>query len=79
MGQVYNKDKAKSKSGLLTISYIIMIKRSDGKREEITTLNTLSLWGGVAHLTHTKGKHLGYNYAGAHFLNINDIQSQTTK
>ena len=39
-----------------------MIKRSDGKQEEMTTLNALSLWGGVAHLTHTKGKHLGYNY-----------------
>ena len=39
-----------------------MIKRSDGKQEEITTLNTLSRRGGVAHLTHTNGKHLGHNY-----------------
>ena len=39
-----------------------MIKSSDGKQEEMTTLNTLSLWGGVTHLTHTKEKHLGYNY-----------------
>ena len=28
----------------------------------MTALNTISLWGGVAHLTHTKGKHLGYNH-----------------
>ena len=28
----------------------------------MTTLNTISLWRGVAHLTDTKGKHLGYNY-----------------
>ena len=39
-----------------------MIKRSDGKQEEMTALNALSLWGGVAHLTHTKGKHLGNNH-----------------
>ena len=51
-----------SKSGLLAISYRIMIKRSDGQQGEMTTLNTLSLWECVAHLTHTKGKHLGYNY-----------------
>ena len=65
-----------------------MIKHSDGKQEEITTLNTISLRGGVAHLTHTKGKHLGNIHVDelsrademhAHFLNINDIQSQTTK
>ena len=39
-----------------------MIKSSDGKQEEMITLNTISLKGGVAHLTHTKGKHLGYNH-----------------
>ena len=39
-----------------------MIKRSDGKQEEMTTLNTISVRGGVAHLTHTKGKHLGYKH-----------------
>ena len=39
-----------------------MIKRSDGKQEKMTTLKTLFLWGGVPHLTHTKGKHLGYIY-----------------
>ena len=27
----------------------------------MTGLNTISLWGSAAHLTHTKGKHLGYN------------------
>ena len=39
-----------------------MIKRSDGKQEEMTTLNTLSRRGGVAHLTHTNRKHLGHIY-----------------
>ena len=28
----------------------------------MTALNTISLWGGAAHLTHTKGKHLGNNH-----------------
>ena len=37
-------------------------QRSDGKQEVMTDLNTISLWGGVAHLTHTKGKHLGNNH-----------------
>ena len=39
-----------------------MLKHSDGKQEEMTTLNILSRRGGVAHLTHTNGKHLGYIY-----------------
>ena len=39
-----------------------MIKRSDGKQEEMTTFNTIFLRGGVAHLTHTKEKHLGYKH-----------------
>ena len=39
-----------------------MIKRSDGKQEEMTTLNTLSRRGGVTHLTHTNRKHLGHIY-----------------
>ena len=30
--------------------------------EVMTRLNTISFWGGVAHLTHTKGKHLGNNH-----------------
>ena len=49
-------------SGLPTISYRIMIKRSDGKQEEMTILNTFSRRGGVAHLTHTNEKYLGHNY-----------------
>ena len=39
-----------------------MIKCSDGKQEEMTALNTISRWGGFAHLTHTNGKHLGNNH-----------------
>ena len=39
-----------------------MLKRSDGKQEEMTTLNTFPVSGGVAHQTHTNGKHLGYIY-----------------
>ena len=46
----------------LNIGYRIMLKRSDGTQEEITTLNTFPVRGGVAHQTHTNGKHLGYNY-----------------
>ena len=49
-------------SGLLTIGYRINYQRSDGKQEVMTRLNTISLWGGVAHLTNTKGKHLGNNH-----------------
>ena len=36
-----------------------MIKHSDGKQEEMNIKYSLTY---VAHLTHTKGKHLGYNY-----------------
>ena len=49
-------------SGLRNISYRINDQRSDGKQEVMTDLNTISLWGGAAHLTHTKGKHLGNNH-----------------
>ena len=49
-------------SGLLNIGYRINDQRSDGKQEEMTKLNTISLRGGAAHLTHTKGKHLGNNH-----------------
>ena len=71
-----NKGKAKSLSFkrvsihnisiyLLKIGYIINYQRSDGKQEEDLNLNTISLWGGAAHLTHTKGKHLGNNHNDA--------------
>ena len=39
-----------------------MLKRSDSTQEELTTLNTFPVRGGVAHHTHTNGKHLGYIY-----------------
>ena len=39
-----------------------MLKRSDGTQEELTTFNTFPVRGGVAHQTHTNGKHLGYIY-----------------
>ena len=37
-------------------------ERSDRKQEEMITLNTFPERGGVAHHTHTNGKHLGYIY-----------------
>ena len=49
-------------SGLLNIGYRINDQRSEGKQDVMTELNTISLWGGAAHLTHTKGKHLGNNH-----------------
>ena len=52
-------------SGLHNINYRINDQRSDGKQEVMTRLNTISLGGGTAHLTHTKGKHLGNNYPDA--------------
>ena len=48
---------------LLNIGNRINDQRSDGKQEVMTNLNIISLWGGVAHLTHTKRKHLGNNHA----------------
>ena len=47
------------------IGYRINYQRSDRKQEEDSNLNTISLWGGAAHLTHTKGKHLGNNHNDA--------------
>ena len=45
-------------SGLLRIGCRINDQRSDGGQG--VTLG-LKHWGGAAHLTHTKGKHLGNN------------------
>ena len=52
-----------NKGCLSTISQLIWLTHnrlqnndSDRKQEVMTNLNTISLGGGVAHLTHTKGK-----------------------
>ena len=46
-------------SGLREISCRINDQRSDGKQEEHWGLNTLSLWGGAAHLHTLKGNTWG--------------------
>ena len=67
-------------SGLHNISYRINDQRSDGKQEVKTELNTISLWGGNTWGTITLTNYLGVTrHMHTHFLNTNDIQSQTTK